>query len=349
MTVKTLAIIAALAASASANVWKDAADTGSQAKQEVYEAAMRAGDEAARSGMVRGSNIPTVRKFLDAADKAYRQAAAARPDAPEPWFRIGKVVYTYVFDCEPFPANFDIWVSPLCGGPFDRKRAAEVVEAWDEFEKRGPLDPRLTMLLGRSHLLFERAILNTKLVTAADAKANTARLEAAARDYEAMIKRTNVADDTQEPVRENLAETYMMLDRLDDAVDMYKEALRRGASIETQFGLAVALDRDERGDEAADLITRLGPTAVEEFKLRVIRQFTFFVPDGEQYYYFGLIDESLGQFDTAIEYWKLYIRSGAHPEFQPRAKQHLDALVAKRPKHPQPRVRDLDDELLLRP
>jgi len=346
--VRSLAILAALAASASANVWKDAADLGSQAKKEAYDDAMRAGDEAAKSGMVRGASIPTTRKFLDAADKAYRQAAAARPDAAEPWYRIGKVVYTYVFDCEAFPANFDIWVSPLCG-TFDRKRAAEVVEAWDEFEKRSPLDPRLTMILGRSHLLFERAILNTKLVTISDVKANKMRLEAAARDYEEMIKRTNVADDTSEPVRENLAETYMMLDRLDDAVDMYKEALRRGASIETQFGLAVALDRDDRGDEAADLVNRLGPTAVEEFKLRVIRQFTFFVPDGEQFYYFALIDESLGQFDTAIEYWKLYIKSGAHPEFQPRAKQHLDALVAKRPKHPQPRLKDFDDELPFQP
>ncbi len=341
---RALVLLAALAGSASANVWQRAAESGSEAKQELYEAAMKAGDEAAQQGMSRHASIPTVRKFLDAADKAYRQAAAARPDSPEPWYRLGKLVYTYIFDCEAFPASFDIWVSPLCG-TFDRKRAAEVIEAWDQFEKLAPLDPRASVMLGHSHLLFERAILHTKMVDAVNAKANKEHLEAAARDYEEILKRTDVADDTFEPVLSNLAETYMMLDRLDEAVDTYREALRRGATIETQFGLAVALDRDDRGDEANDLIVRLGPSAVEEFRLRVIRQFTFFVPDGEQFYYFALMDEALGRIDTSIEYWKLYIRSNAHPEFQPRAKQHLDALTSKRPKHPPPKVFDLDDEI----
>jgi tetratricopeptide (TPR) repeat protein len=344
--VKALAVIVALAGSASANVWQSASDRGNEGKQEMYDAAMKAGDEQALQGKNRGASIPTVRKAVESADKMYRAAAAAKPDAPEPWFRIGKLLYTYFFDCEIFPAQFDIWRSPLCGSgsAFDRKRAAETVDAWNEFEKRAPLDPRATVVLGSSHLLFERAILNTKLVDTSNAKTSKERLEAAARDYEEILKRADMADDSGEPVLSNLAETYMMLDRLDEAIDTYREALRHGATTETQFGLAVALDRDDRGDEARELILKLGAQSYEEFRMRVLRQQTFFVPEGEQYYYFGLIDEVYGRYDTSIEYWKLYIRSGAHPEFQPRAKAHLDTLMTKRPKHPPPQL-DLDYEL----
>jgi hypothetical protein len=57
---------------------------------------------------------------------------------------------------------------------------------------------------------------------------------------------------------------------------------------------------------------------------------TFFVPRGEEYYYFALAHEAFDENEEAIEYWEKYIQSGAHPEFQPRAKAHLATLSAKR-------------------
>ncbi len=57
---------------------------------------------------------------------------------------------------------------------------------------------------------------------------------------------------------------------------------------------------------------------------------TFFVPEGEKFYYFALSDEAFGFEDEAIENWQRYIKSNAHPEFQPRAKAHLDVLLAKK-------------------
>ena len=56
---------------------------------------------------------------------------------------------------------------------------------------------------------------------------------------------------------------------------------------------------------------------------------TFFVPKGEEQYYFALAAEAFDHDDDAVEYWQRYIASGAHPEFQPRAKAHLAELNAK--------------------
>ena len=57
---------------------------------------------------------------------------------------------------------------------------------------------------------------------------------------------------------------------------------------------------------------------------------TFFVPYGEEFYYFALAYEAFGMTESAIEYWQKYLMSGAHPEYQPRAKAHLDPLLAER-------------------
>ena len=56
---------------------------------------------------------------------------------------------------------------------------------------------------------------------------------------------------------------------------------------------------------------------------------TFFVPRGEEYYYFALAAEAFDHDEEAVEYWQRYIQSGAHPQFQPRARAHLAALSAK--------------------
>ena len=119
-------------------------------------------------------------------------------------------------------------------------------------------------------------------------------------------------------------------DRLEDAIDTYREAIRRGANTSTMYGLAVALDRDERTDAARELIASQGKPALDLFHVSVMQGRVFFVPRGEEYYYFALAHEAFDENEEAIEYWTQYIKSGAHPEFQPRAKAHLAALATKR-------------------
>jgi tetratricopeptide (TPR) repeat protein len=267
-----------------------------------------------------------VRQLVDRAASSYRNAAAAKPREAEPYFRIGRLLYSFYFECEDIRNIANL--SPLCYGAgvglIDRKHAQEVIDAWNAFEARAPLDPRLSVnARGENEILFRRAILNTKLVT-------KEHLEAAARDYEKILAREDSGDDhSEDPVRSNLAETYMMLGRVEEAIDMYREALRRGASSSTMYGYAVALDRDERTGEATDVVQSVGRKALDEFHRSVMTGETFFVPRGEEYYYFALAHEAFDEYDEAIEYWQKYIQSGAHPEFQPRAKAHLAALTAK--------------------
>jgi tetratricopeptide (TPR) repeat protein len=254
---------------------------------------------------------------------SYTNAATAKPNEAEPYYRLGRLLYSFYFECEDgVQGAFNR--SPLCDNDpttFDTKRAREVIEAWNQFEARAPLDPRLTVQFGESELLFHRAILSTKLATKGD-------LEAAAHDYEAILARSD-SSSGDETVWSNLAETYMMLDRLDEAIDTYHEAMRRGANTSTLYGLAVALDRDERSGAAKDLILSQGEVSMEQFLASVARGRTFFVPRGEEYYYFALAHEAFGRADDAIEYWNKFIASGAHAEFQPRARAHLDALHAQ--------------------
>jgi len=331
---RALLVLACLAAPAHANVWQQAIDRGSpDPAQDVYDSEMKGGDELAMQANAKGASLKTIRQLVDRAVLSYRNAAAAKPNAAEPYYRIGRVLYSFYFECEDSisPTNS----SPLCDRRphdntlFDRKHAQEIVDAWDELEKRAPLDPRLSVHLGDSEILFKRAILNTKLVT-------KDHLEAAARDYEKILERSDTTDSADETVWSNLAETYMMLGRLEDAIDMYHEAIRRGASTSTMYGLAVALDRDERTAAARDVIQSQGMIALQAFQESVMTGRTFFVPYGEQFYYFALAHESFDDVDLAIEYWQKYIQSGAHPEFQQRAKAHLAALAAKR--HPIPKA-----------
>jgi tetratricopeptide (TPR) repeat protein len=273
-------------------------------------------DQASRADAESLASLRDLKQAVASAVQAYRNAAFARPDAAEPYFRIASVLYEFYFGCGLDRA------SPLCDvhGLSSKARAEETIAAWDAFEARAPLDPRV------AEFLFARAILHTRLAT-------PAHLEAAAADYQHILRRAeSMPDSGLEEVYGNLGETHMMLGRLDEAIDAYREAVGRGGKISTVYGLAVALDRDDRGAQARDAILGLGREAVLKFKEDVGIGTTFFVPAGEVNYYYALIDESYGFDDAAIEAWDLYLKSGAHPQYQPRARAHRDALLKRR--HP---------------
>ncbi|HLL20954.1 MAG TPA: hypothetical protein VK427_02435, partial [Kofleriaceae bacterium] len=52
--------------------------------------------------------------------------------------------------------------------------------------------------------------------------------------------------------------------------------------------------------------------------------------------YYALAEEAFGNHDAALGYWRMFVGSGAHPQFHPRAKQHIDALAKKRASRPAP-------------
>lgn len=323
---KRVLVLLLVASTAQANVWQHAIEKGApDPQQDVYDSEMKTADELAMQANAKGNSPKNVRHLVDLAVMSYRNAANAKPKEGEPYYRIGRVLYSFYFECQDGTSLSN--ASPICYPHdillFDRKHAEEIVEAWNKFEERAPLDPRLSIHINETEILFRRALLETKL-------ADKPHLADAARDYEKMIDRADPGSDTlNDIVWSNLAETYMMLDRLEDAIDMYQEAMRRGGGASTIYGLAVALDRDEHTAGAKDLIASQGDTTFMQFQQSVMKGETFFVPKGEEYYYFALAAEAFDHDEDAVQYWQRYIQSGAHPEFQPRAKAHLAELTAK--------------------
>ena len=322
-------LLASLSARAAADgkrldVWQRAIDPSAAETTEAYQRELRDGDEHVLQATSRSSSVSAIRDQVQRAIEAYQRAAAANPAAAEPYFRIGMVLWSfYLQSCDH--DRIGSTRSPLadCTAPdaINAPIAEQTIRAWDTFEAKAPLDPRLSGGLGS--ILFSRAIIHTKLATAA-------HLAAAARDYEAIVQRTEGKGEALSLVWGNLAETYMMLGRIDESIHAYKEALRHGARTATWYGLAVALDRDGRGTLARDVMIAQTPAGYRQFREEVHNQQTFFVPHGEVFYYYALSEESLGLLDEALDHWNKFIASGAHPQYQPRAREHIDALLAKR-------------------
>ena len=321
MMKRSLLLLVTLAATANASVWDRAVTSpADEAARELYDAKMLEGDTATLTSTIQSASIKNSLESIKRAEAAYRAAAQIRPREGEPYFRIGNLLYQMHFDCDQLISRLPT-CDPMYATP---KRAQLVVEAWDEFENRSPLDPRV------GEILLKRAILNTKLINGS--VADRRHLESAARDYQAALDRSDGLAGTRgdEQLLGNLAETYMMLDRLDDAIATYLQAIAVGAArVSTVYGLAVALDRDGSGDQALRRIHEQGIGGFDTFSKEYLRHSVFFVPDGEANYYFALCNEAFGNYGAALEYWNRYLASGAHAEFQPRAREHIEQLQKK--------------------
>jgi tetratricopeptide (TPR) repeat protein len=314
-----LALAAAPAARADDTWTRPAESSDTAIARRTYEREMQTGEEyllLAAQPAVSGRDHS---RLLERALLAFENASHARPDAPEPHFRIGQLIDDFFVGCPTFVAT--------CHPGRMTNFAASMAEHWTAFERLAPLDPRVDR-----QFLFARALAHTHAAAAPrlSEKAVRAHIEAALVDYVACLARLEpqAGGNDEQTIYSNMAETYMMLGRLDEAIATYREALRRGQSSNTLYGLAVALDRDEQGAQAREIILALGTQTFESFKQSVVSRNTFYVPDGEVFYYLALAEEALGQPDDAIADWDHYILSGAHPEFQPRAKANRDWLKA---------------------
>ncbi|HEY0254253.1 MAG TPA: tetratricopeptide repeat protein [Kofleriaceae bacterium] len=327
---KALLLLLLVGSASAENVWQHAIEQGSpDADQSRYDSDLKSGDEQTMLALSGSISRATQAQILHGAIAFYRSAAQAKPNEPEVYYKIGRVLYSFYFEaCDSDPLSMQRPSLQCQRSGFDTVHAKEIIEAWDRFEQLAPLDPRVSVERGHPgsvdfDLIFHRAILHTKF---GDRK----NLDAAIRDYERILHRTDRPGDI---VLSNLAETYMMLGRLDDSIEMYRRALLGNANVETAYGLAVALDRDERGDQAADLVIAQGLAAMKEFTEKVNRGTTFFVPPGEENYYYALAFEAFGQRDNALVAWQRYQVSEAakvHPEYAPRVKQHIDRMVRER-------------------
>jgi tetratricopeptide (TPR) repeat protein len=320
-----IAAVLAVALPAQADLWKRASEPNDPAS-DLYTLLMQKGDDAATSAMTQAASQSVVLREVEIALEAYRGAARLRPKVAEPHFRIASVLNAFFFDCDSQPYNK--YPPPKTCDPRISKeaRARELLEAWDKFEALAPLDSRV------NEILQTRAITRTKMIGLTTKP--TGLLEAASADYRALIDRDDgllrLDQGGLSLVLGNLAETYMMLGDIDRAIETYLAAHKAGADGTTMLGLAVALDRDERGADALRVIRELGQQTFLTFTERFEEGKIFFVPAGEEQYYFALCHEAFGNHTMAIRHWREFIRSGAHPKFQGRAKEHLDSLTSRR-------------------
>lgn len=323
---RTLLALLVIASTARADVWKRAVDGKDDALAKAsYDHEMTQGDDYLSLAATRSSGRITIKNNLNEAINHYRAAAKAMPKEAEPHYRIAASLYVFYFELCDRNTRHDEFRGPLCDPDhFDTSKAADVIAEIDELEKRNAIDPRLctvTFAFGSS-LYFERAILHTKFGT-------KDHLEKAAEDYRRILLCHDTNEGGLDTVWSNLAETYMMLGNLTASIDAYREAIRGTPSTSLYYGLAVAFDRDGSPDLARDYIVSQGANGYTAFTDKVRTGEYFYVPKGEEHYYLALGAEILDQPDVAIAHWREYVKSGVHPQYQPRAKEHLDALVAK--------------------
>lgn len=307
--------------------------------ERFWDAAARTADERAADATARAAIEDGDHQLIKAADPesvmadrerlrlgglaiaAYEAALAAQPGdvqlRAEAAYRAGAARFALQVECKGTFA-----IAPTCRG--SRAAAAETVLArWHEFTDLAPLDTRATPLL------FERALLHTRMLLLGT-DAPTRHLQAAADDYQARIDREVSSGRDLTTITGNLAETYMMLGDLDRAIAAYETVQRLGSDASQTYGLAVALDRDGQGMRARALARRAGLQAYEGYVQRVedIGEI-FYVPEGEKYYYFALVEEALGLDTSALAHWDQFLASGAYPQFAERARTNRAAVAAR--------------------
>ena len=297
------------------DTWKSLArDPEEEVAQREYDRAMLEGDNNLDFAVAEVQVASRRKKYLENAVNAYELAARARPDAPEPHFRAAAALHRFYITCNARES------AALCrGGGTLHRHADRIIKHWEAFQAKAPRDPRLA-----DEILFERAILHTKL-------ASPEHLARARADYLQILALRHLGS-RDHIVMGNLAETEMMLGDLDAAIVHYKRTLEIGQSISIYFGLAVALDRDEQGQQARSLLRSFGIDGVRLFENMIAEDDVFFVPDGEAYYYLALGYEAIGIDDAALRYYDLFLASGAHPQFAPRARANRAGIVERRSK-----------------
>lgn len=261
----------------------------------AYDKAMLAADSIAERAASRYRY--TAQGLATRAVRHYEEAARLRPKEAEPHYRAALTLYTFFIRPERSTPPPDI--------------AAKAIKHWTEFERLAPLDPRL------GSALFHRSLAHTQMAT-------DAQFRAAIRVYEKLLA---IEEDPNATYLYNKAELHMMLGHLDDAIELYELALQRTSQPEYGYGLAVALDRDRQGVRALQVMRKY----VYGDRLKTLGNSSniFFVPPGEKHYYLGLGFEAEGKYQQALRSFTLFVESGAHPRFHPRAREHLAKLREK--------------------
>jgi tetratricopeptide (TPR) repeat protein len=285
--------------------WAAPADAAAEA--EFLRQMARGDDFAVQAMEARGMRFVQRQRWVPSgtlalrAVSAYERASAVRPDDPEPHYRAAEVLHAHFLESPSTSSD------PVLS---DRELPERALAHWQAFADLAPLDPRVTSTL------FDRALVYTRLATERDFVQAVAL-------YELLIERSDLRSLPAEQVATwlaNLAETYMMVGRLGEAIETYQRALDYRAEPAYGYGLAVALDRDGQTALAREVMVSY---AASDQMRDLQRGSVFFVPAGEVDYYLALGYEALDDLDQAAKHYRRFIVSGAHPRYQARANENL--------------------------
>ena len=125
----------------------------------------------------------------------------------------------------------------------------------------------------------------------------------------------------------NSAEALMALGKLDQAIRRYSQAEQIDTGDQGALhalGLAIAYDRDGQVQKSHEALSR---SLASDPALRVYQSDeVFFVPEGDRFYYDGLIAEALGNRDEAMRSFRQFALDLPKSRYASRAREHLDEL-----------------------
>jgi tetratricopeptide (TPR) repeat protein len=127
----------------------------------------------------------------------------------------------------------------------------------------------------------------------------------------------------------NAAEALLALGRVEEAIHRYEVSLENVPSYSlSQWGLAVALDRDEQGGRAREVVRRV---LERDPQLRSLTApGVFFIPHGDIHYYFALGYQALGKNDLARREWLAFQKRLPRNPWAERVRSHLAELDQKK-------------------
>ena len=132
----------------------------------------------------------------------------------------------------------------------------------------------------------------------------------------------------------NSAETLMALGRLDAAIERYRQAEANSVQGEiewelAEWGLGVALDRDEQIEKSRQAIQRA--LEIDPTMAHLADESVFFEPAGDKRYYEALGHEVAGDRELALAAWRAFLAEAPSSQYARRARAHLAELKRSPP------------------
>lgn len=285
-------------------------DEYAQAAASARSRALRLGRHNVASSQSRSAEA-LAQSLARKALASYEEAARAAPTNEEPNYRAGEVLNAFMLDSNVSPPS-----------ALDR-----AIEHWRQFEKKAPLDPRLTTILdSRSISLTKRGGKQNLLAAVADYDRQLELIDQSSDDRRVSVAR----------LLSNRAELHMMLSDLKESIAGYERALSVHVDTVYGYGLAVALDRDKQGMRARAVARTY---AKSDSGNALEREGTFFVPLGERFYYVAIREEGRGDYRAAIRAYDDFLRLLPTSPWAQQARKNIKDLKPKAAKQPVAKIK----------